>query len=180
MPFSSSRDSRALTRATTTGSGVAASASASGGTGITWSVVMLGSSWDGGGTSVVEGRMIAGALGVERDEVGLPHVEVVDRPGVGVGTPYLGRVEAHRVDVLGLLAQPMCVGVGEDESTVGGHDHATLPAQVARQAGVPLRVQVADEDPLAGREGRWGVDLAPGRGAGAQEAEELLHGGGVR
>ena len=65
-------------------------------------------------------------------------------------SPHSSRaVEAHAVQRLGLLAQAVGVGVGEDVDAVDAVDHAALAARVAGQAGVAGGVDVAGADAVA-------------------------------
>ena len=88
-------------------------------------------------------------------QVGLVQVDD-EGERLGVGAPQLGGLEGHRVDVLGVLAQEVGVGLGQHHGRLDDPDLARPPPHVPGQAGVARRVDVLGPDPVAHRELRAG------------------------
>ena len=105
----------------------------------------------------------------------LPEVDVDALARLGGRPPQLRALEADGVHRLGLLALAVGVGVREDVAAAHRVDRAALAARVARQPGVPGRVDVPRHDPIAGREARRRrprAGTAPAAEAGAQHERD--------
>ena len=67
-------------------------------------------------------------------KVVVPQIDIDGILRRGLLAPQLARGEAHRVDMLRLLAEEMGVGVWENKDAVVAVDRAELAARIARQA----------------------------------------------
>src|SRR5260370_24525106 len=90
----------------------------------------------------------------------VPQIDVDGIARRGLLTPEFARGETHGVEMLGLLALEMGVGVGKDKDAMIALDRADRAARVAPQARVPGRIDIAAADMLPHLEARYRWDVA--------------------
>src|ERR1700722_18727029 len=104
-------------------------------------------------------------LSVRRFDVGFPQVDVDSVIRSGFGAPELARFASHAVDMRWLVAQSVCAGISEGEAAVVTLDPSMLATDVARQASMGGRVDVARHNLIAGLEARRRFHLCASRRA---------------
>src|SRR5439155_283975 len=99
-----------------------------------------------------------------RLEVGFPRIHRYFQLGIALGAPQFAAIEANDVEPLRILAPVRGVAVRKDVTAVHALDCPDMAADIARQAGMSVRVQVLGTHAVArlepGRRVRLGIDTA--------------------
>src|SRR5437764_9719960 len=111
-----------------------------------------------------------------RLEVGFPGIHRYFQLGIALGAPQFAAIEANDVEPLRILAPVRGVAVRKDVTAVHALDCPDMAADIARQAGMSVRVQVLGTHAVARLEPGRRIGLARDRCAPREHTIHLVCG----